>query len=226
MTMKRPLGCWFICLCIMASISGYGGEPQAYDLCDRGERQQHSRYNNTAGIRSRRGGLSPTALLEGGAKPIAWGSRRSRWRRWWTGPRGGVRVGWNNKLNRGGPRRWRLAGQWTRGGHTIGSYFKALILMNMMIHARGSLLGGGHDVQEIGGGWIIRRAEEAALLMLVEKILRVSENFHGKVLKNYEKNKTRRNARLNGEAGQILKVADQAQLIILNAIRHKVKCQC
>ena len=50
--------------------------------------------------------------------------------------------------------------------------------------------------------------------------------FHGKVLKSYEKNKTRRNARLNGEAGQILKVADQAQLIVLNAIRPKVKCQC
>ena len=71
----------------------------------------------------------------------------------------------------------------------------------------------------------MRRAEEVAILAVVERLLRISEQFNGRVLKTYRESNMSRNATLNGEAGQILKMSDQAQLIILNAIRNKVKCQ-
>ena len=78
-------------------------------------------------------------------------------------------------------------------------------------------------MQELGSGWIVRRAEETALLALMDKLLTASEGFHKRVGVAYGQRGFRRDARLNGEAGQILKVADQIQLIAMNAIRHKVK---
>ena len=86
-----------------------------------------------------------------------------------------------------------------------------------------SALGGGSTMQELGGGWIVRRAEETALLALMDKLLMASESFHKRVRVAYGERGFQRDARLNGEAGQILKVADQIQLIALNAIRYKVK---
>ena len=97
--------------------------------------------------------------------------------------------------------------------------------MELVIQTEGSALGGGGALHEMGGGWIVRRAEETAVLALVEKLLRISESYHAKVLRAYELRKDKRDARLNGEAAQILRVADQVQLIILNAIRNKTKCQ-
>ena len=71
----------------------------------------------------------------------------------------------------------------------------------------------------------MRRAEEVAILTVLERLLRLSEQFHERIRKTYKEQDISRNAMLNGEAGQILKMSDQAQLIILNAIRNKVKCQ-
>ena len=101
-----------------------------------------------------------------------------------------------------------------------------MVLVELIEVGEGSMLGGG-AAPYVGGGWIVRRAEEVAILALVEKLLKTSEEFHGRVRRTYRDTPGRvsRNAALNGEAGQILKMADQTQLIILNAIRNKVKCQ-
>ena len=54
----------------------------------------------------------------------------------------------------------------------------------------------------------MRRAEEVAILAVVERLLMISEQFHGRVLKSYKDGNIERNAMLNGEAGQILKMSD------------------
>ena len=52
-----------------------------------------------------------------------------------------------------------------REGLQLRSYISVLIITELVIQADGSTLGGGGAMQEIGGGWIVRRAEETAILL-------------------------------------------------------------
>ena len=83
----------------------------------------------------------------------------------------------------------------------------------------------GPDVDILRNGWILRRSEEMAILMCIEKLTRVGADLCRAAQLAQEGGQTRGNAPLNSRCGQALRVCDQAQLIILNALRNKNRCQ-
>ena len=89
--------------------------------------------------------------------------------------------------------------------------------------------GFGEDdaIRALSSGWIIRRAEGTAIAAMIERLLDASKEFyvHAGEGGRQAKRKKRGYGRINWEAGKLLRVADQIQLVIMNALRNKMKCQ-
>ena len=110
----------------------------------------------------------------------------------------------------------------TQGGAFFRAVFKSIIFMSMINGAEGSMDPG---FQELRRGWILHRAEEVAIIQAVQCLYNIASKFQEEARVAYNANQFNGNSRLYGASGQILKAADQFQLITINAIRNKTKCQ-
>ena len=150
-------------------------------------------------------------FIQGSIGVMDKGVRRSRWRRWWTGPRRGGCLYLGSGFSKGGSTHWRRKG---------GSFKLQCLIILMMMN-----LVCAFDLQSLHAGWIFKRAEEPALLLCTERLLRLGADFQKKVRTDDRGRGHKGNTDINAEAGQMIRVVDQVQLCILNAIRHKTKCQ-
>ncbi len=73
--------------------------------------------------------------------------------------------------------------------------------------------------------WLMKRAEEVAIVKAV-RLLQDAVGKFGSRVEQYEKPKhLTRNANVYGDSGKLLRLSDQVQHIIYNAIRNKTRCQ-
>ena len=72
--------------------------------------------------------------------------------------------------------------------------------------------------EEIGNGWIIRRAEEIAIFKCSQHLLNIGSKWLNAAKKAYDVDQYHANSRLYSSSGQILKAADQLQLVILKGL--------
>ena len=164
--------------------------------------------------------------LEWIREPTDWSSRSRRWRRWWTGPKG---VSWSWSEARGGfmggGGLWRRNKKcsWRRklGG---AKRMMAVVLAASLVSQAGAIGMGGGAIEELNGGWILKRAEEMALVRCYGKLLRLGSEFQYKLRLAVELEQHHGNCILHAESGQILRGCDKVQLMILNTIRSKTRC--
>ena len=79
--------------------------------------------------------------------------------------------------------------------------------------------------KKLSEGWVLHRAEAQAIIQATQCLFKIAAKFQEKAQEAYRIQQFKGNSRLYGASGQILKAADQIQLITINAIRNKTKCQ-
>jgi len=96
-----------------------------------------------------------------------------------------------------------------------------MVLMGCVVECRGfSVL-----FADISQGWMVRRCEEAAMLVALEKIALNTAEIWYELKEVLKLGQGRGNSVLYSRVGRTLRMAEQVQLITLQGIFHKVQCQ-
>ena len=101
-----------------------------------------------------------------------------------------------------------------------------ILLLSQVMPVSGSGLGSHPDLTGLDDGWMLKRAEELAVVMCAHRLSEVTQTFARWVDQAVDGQQARHgHHEIYAKSGRMIKMCDHLQLIIMNALQNKTKCQ-